>query len=99
MHDLKCGQTDCEHNLGYCCCANAIAVTDDAVCATYCRCSGDKLIEAAHDYPNPKNNVDTNVACNAECIFNKSTRCIANGITVAISEDGKNAECLTFVKS
>lgn len=97
MHDLKCGQKNCVHNKGYCCCANAIAVDDEANCASYCKCSDD-LTEAACDYPQPKNNVDTEVSCNADCVFNRSTKCIANGITVSTCEDGCAAECLTFVK-
>lgn len=97
MHDLKCGQKDCIYNEGYCCCAKSIAVTEDALCATYQKRSDN--IEAAAEYPNPKNNVDTRVACNAPCIFNKSTCCVANGITVSTAEDCICAECLTFVKS
>lgn len=100
MHDLKCGQKDCVHNHGYCCCADSVAITQDTDCSTYNCCCGDKLTEAAKDYPQPKNNVDTDVYCNAPCVFNKSTKCVANGITVSTCDTstGCSAQCLTFVK-
>ena len=54
--------------------------------------------EAAGDFKKVNYSVDTIVSCTADCIFNKENTCRANGITV-MSEGGKPAGCLTFIKS
>lgn len=97
MYDLKCGQKDCKHNYGYCCCAKDIAVSQGTCCTTYEKAEGDADTEAAAEFSKPNNSVDTCVACNADCLFNRSCKCIANGITVSTAENGV-AECLTFIK-
>lgn len=97
MYDLKCGQKDCRYNHGYCCCAKDIAVSQGTRCTTYEKGEKDVKTEAAAEFSKPDNSVDTAVACNAPCLFNHSTKCIANGITVSTSENGC-AECLTFIK-
>lgn len=100
MYDLKCGQKDCKHNHGYCCCAKDISVSSGTSCTTYERCDCSTRAhntEAAAEFSKPDHSVDTAVACTAPCLFNRSTRCIANGITVSTANDG-SAECLTFIK-
>ena len=97
MYDLKCGQKDCRYNHGYCCCAKDIAVSQGTDCTTYSKRDADYSTEAAAEFTKPDNSVDTAVCCNAPCLFNHSTRCIANGITVSTADDG-SAECLTFIK-
>lgn len=100
MYDLKCGQKDCKFNHGYCCCAKGIAVSYDTDCTTYERRErqgGDVNTESAAEFTKPDYSVDTCVSCNAPCLFNHSTKCIANGITVSTAEGGA-AECLTFIK-
>ncbi len=97
MYDLKCGQKDCKYNHGYCCCAKNIDVSQGTCCTTYEQSSRDVNTEAAEDFAKPDNSVDTAVSCNAPCLFNHSTKCIANGITVSTADDG-TAECLTFIK-
>ena len=97
MYDLKCGQKDCRYNHGYCCCAKDIAVSQGTDCTTYTKRETDLKTEAAAEFTKPDNSVDTAVSCNAPCLFNHSTKCIANGITVSTAEDGC-AECLTFIK-
>ncbi len=99
MYDLKCGQKDCKYNHGYCCCAKDIAVSDGTECTTYQKCDNCKKpdTEAAAEFSKPDFSVDTAVTCNAPCLFNRSTKCIANGITVSTADDGC-AECLTFIK-
>ncbi len=97
MYDLKCGQKDCRYNHGYCCCARDIAVSQGTLCTTYEKSANDRKTEAAAEFMKPDNSVDTAVTCNAPCLFNHSTKCIANGITVSTA-DGGCAECLTFIK-
>ncbi len=97
MYDLKCGQKDCRYNHGYCCCAKDIAVSQETDCKTYTKRETDLNTEASAEFTKPDNSVDTSVSCNAPCLFNHSTKCIANGITVSTAENGC-AECLTFIK-
>ncbi len=99
MYDLKCGQKNCKHNHGYCCCAKDIAVSGGTRCTTYEECENcnDYKTEAAADFSKPDFSIDTCVACNAPCLFNRAAKCIANGITVSTADDG-TAECLTFIK-
>ncbi|MCH5162420.1 MAG: DUF1540 domain-containing protein [Clostridiales bacterium] len=97
MYDLKCGQRDCRYNHGYSCCASDVAVSQGTACTTYQKSSSDLKTEAAAEFARPDNSVDTAVSCNAPCLFNHSTKCIANGITVSTA-DGGMAECLTFIK-
>lgn len=98
MYDLKCGQKDCKYNHGYCCCAKSIDVSHGTHCNTYCaKTDGNINTEAAADFTKPDFSVDTAVKCDAPCLFNRSSKCIANGITVSTADDGC-AECLTFIK-
>ncbi len=97
MYDLKCGQKNCKYNHGYSCCAKDIAVSQGTCCTTYRKKDGDVNTEASAEFGKPDNSVDTAVSCNAPCLFNHSTKCIANGITVSTADDG-TAECLTFIK-
>lgn len=99
MYDLKCGQKNCKYNHGYCCCAKDIAVSSGTCCTTYQKTDvrADVKTESAAEFCKPDLSVDTAVSCNAPCLFNRSTKCIANGITVSTANDG-SAECLTFIK-
>lgn len=99
MKDLKCGLTACKHNKGYCCSARSIDVDKHADCLTYTPVEKTRsTFEAAGDFVKANYNVDTQVGCTANCIFNKDNVCKANGITV-MSEDGKPAGCLTYIKA
>ena len=99
MYDLKCGQKDCKYNHGYCCCAKDIAVSSGTACTTYEPVEKKQNVntESAAEFSKPDHSVDTGVSCNAPCLFNRSAKCIANGITVSTADDG-TAECLTFIK-
>ncbi len=99
MYDLKCGQKDCKYNHGYCCCAKDIAVSSGTSCTTYEPVVKQQNVdtESAAEFSKPDHSVDTDVCCNAPCLFNRSAKCIANGITVSTADDG-TAECLTFIK-
>ena len=97
MYDLKCGQKDCRHNHGYCCCAKNICVSQGTECTTYEQSQSDNKTESSAEFNKPDKSVDTSVDCTAPCLFNRSNKCVANGITVSTADDGC-AECLTFIK-
>ena len=101
MKDLKCGLTDCEYNTAYACCAKQIEVTDCADCKTFKKDpqKAGKLFEMGEDFASSGNyEVDTQVYCKANCIFNKENKCCANGITV-LDDLNTSAVCATFMKA
>lgn len=99
MKDLKCGLTDCRHNKGYSCVSREICVDHDTDCKTFSKNPKprDVMFEAAGEFTKPNYSVDTRVSCSADCVFNKSDICVANGITV-MSDRDSGASCLTFMK-
>ncbi|MCL2598297.1 MAG: DUF1540 domain-containing protein [Firmicutes bacterium] len=101
MKDLKCGLRDCQFNKGYCCVSKKIGVDNSTDCTTY-KPNEDKrrqMFEGGEDFVPANYSVDTAVECTAhDCIFNKSTKCIANGITVMSSTSDKAAMCMTYIK-
>lgn len=98
MKDLKCGLRGCKYNRGYCCCSKEIKVDSLTDCTTYAPVPGksDRSFEAGADFVKADYSVDTDVACNAECVFNREGKCVSNGITVMHDAD-KPASCLTFM--
>lgn len=100
MRDLKCGKIDCKYNKGYSCCSKQIAVDNHTDCVTYSMDETKKrsLFEAGNEFVQARFDVDTKVSCSAPCIFNKDSKCTANGITV-MGENRRDAVCLTFVKN
>ena len=100
MKDLKCGLKECRYNKGYCCCSKNVAIDSRTDCATYSPDEDKRraTFEAASDFIPANYSVDTAVACAAACIYNKSGKCSAHGITV-MSSDRERAACLSFVKS
>ena len=99
MKDLKCGLRACVHNRAYCCRAKDISVDEHADCTDYQPDESKRrsLFEAGDDFVTRDYSVDTFVKCKARCVFNKSDRCYANGITVMNDKSGE-AMCLTFIK-
>ena len=99
MKDLKCGLTACKHNEGYCCCAKEIEVDKGTDCTPSCPDENKhvSMFEAAGDFAKADYSVDTRVSCEADCVFNKSGKCVSNGITV-MNEGSQNAVCLTYIK-
>ena len=100
MKDLKCGLRLCKYNKGYSCVANAIEIANNTDCLTYEK--SDKknkdMFENASEFVPANYNVDTEVSCGADCLFNKDKKCMANGITIMNSEGIGDANCLTYVK-
>jgi len=99
MKDLKCAIAECEHNQAYCCCAKSIDVSDGAGCKTYSPNLNKRknLFEVGEDFAKRNYDVDTAVACKADCLFNKENVCCANGITV-LGDLAHDAVCATFMK-
>ena len=99
MKDIKCGLKTCKHNKGYCCCARQIDVTGGACCQTFAPDANKNksLFEAGSDFVKANYSTDTKVGCNAPCVFNKDSKCVANGITV-MTDESSSPSCLTFLK-
>jgi len=98
MKDLKCALSECEYNQAYCCCAKSIDVSSDTGCNTFVQSTKRKnLFEMGDDFAKRNYEVDTNVKCKANCIFNKEDICNANGITV-LGDLTHEAVCATFMQ-
>lgn len=106
MKDLKCALKECKFNKGFSCVAEQISVDGSAHCISYEVSQeklSDKMFEIGSDSCKPNYSVDTHIGCTAnECLFNKSEKCHANGITVLGDSDfdtkQKCADCATFTK-
>lgn len=102
MKDLKCSLKDCKFNQGFSCIAKDINVTDGAECSSYIVSKekvANRMFEIGSEVGAPDYTVDTLIECRADnCLFNKNSKCVANGITVlGNTDDGKNcADCATF---
>lgn len=104
--DLRCTKTDCEHNHKFACMAKNIDVAKNTECKTYKKDNAKEtkdlqdisrdMFEIAPDVAHYKHNDKMCVDCSAKCVFNKSGKCNANGITVLEEKD--NASCGTFIK-
>lgn len=99
MKDLKCGTRQCHYNKGYCCCSKCICVSENGECKTF---ENDEnkhksMFETSNEFTKANYSVDTDVSCSADCVFNKSGKCFASGITV-MREPDSPASCLTFIK-
>lgn len=99
MKDLKCGLTNCKFNRGYCCCSREISVNSNTDCKTFTPQQSQRTesTEMSSEFVKADYSVDTEVSCNADCLFNREGHCVANGITVT-NDHGTGASCLTFVK-
>ena len=103
--DLRCRKTNCKFNQNLTCTARDVKISDKTVCMDYKyeKGKGDddfsKMIFTKEtpkiaDYKHLK---DTCLKCDAKCLFNRDTRCIANGITVNMSAND-TPKCMTFMK-
>lgn len=102
--DLKCRKLNCKFNKRYACEAEGIKVTKDYRCSTYDRAEeinekqqqdvSKTMFEAAPELHPYRHNLDVNIRCDAHCLFNQKTDCVANGICVNVCED--EATCITF---
>ena len=80
MVDLKCQREDCKFNKNCNCIAKGIDVTKKTQCSTYVPSQTKK--HELDKIPQALIRHNTNVRCEAPCIFESNQNCIANGITV-----------------
>lgn len=93
MFDLKCKRKNCLYNK-YCnCTAHRIEVAKSTKCTTYEDCGYEK--QEHDEIPQPPSRKNTNVGCQANCIFNDNHVCKANGISVITNDF--SPECCTFM--
>lgn len=106
--DIRCRKTTCKYNKTHTCMAKGILVESDAKCDTY-EVDSQKEIEEnnkdndmsrtlfegkiKHAPHRARKNIV--IKCNADCLFNKEGKCMANGITV---NDLKSPYCISFFK-
>ncbi len=104
--DLKCKKLNCKNNDRYSCMKDCIRVGSDSSCNSFevaedvaernKKDASRDMFETAPDY-HPfrlKRNVD--IECGADCLFNTSGKCKANGISVCSCSN--DAICTTFIK-
>ena len=103
MKELRCGRRDCNFNRGYECRAQSISVDEAADCNTYDPDgrpvkNDNVMYEAGMDNYFADKLPHTSVDCMAhKCLFNRSEKCIANGISVV--SEAKEAKCSSYIKS
>jgi hypothetical protein len=107
--EIRCKKENCEHNTGCSCKASKVAVDKGHRCDSF---NGDPLKDTliageGHIFEVAEEKVKAHLksvplSCTARtCLFNKETKCTANGITV-IDESKKEsvsrdcADCATF---
>ena len=108
--EIRCKKGDCEHNTGVSCRAKAIKIEKGtAACGTYTHNEDKKniaikdgnLFNAAERMP-ARNTHNVPLKCAAsKCLYNRTERCIANGILVIDNESSTceaDAACATFVE-
>ncbi len=102
--DLRCRKTNCEYNKDLTCTALKINITNKLVCKSYKKGKEDKIKDFSSKifsdsppkiapYRHIKN---SNLVCNAKCLFNVNGECISNGITVNSSLSNE-PKCITYM--
>ncbi|MCL2570152.1 MAG: DUF1540 domain-containing protein [Firmicutes bacterium] len=102
--EIRCKKTDCAYNTGASCSAESIMVGGYADCETYSPdelkksliIKNGNLFEISEELV-AKNTRNVPLSCRAKhCLFNRQSKCYANGITVIDDED--DAGCATFIE-
>lgn len=105
--EIRCKKGDCKHNTGCSCCAGTVEIERVVTCGSYVKddikealmIENGNIFEVAEELVS-KNIKDVPLACRARnCLYNKSDKCSANGITVIDGEvaNHEEAECATFI--
>lgn len=94
MFDLKCKRQNCVYNSNCNCTAKNVKVGADTDCETYVQ-DKNKKAEEIDEIQQVAYRKNINVACDANCLFNKKHICKANGISVMTNDD--SPECCTFM--
>ena len=100
--DINCRKLNCKYNNKCVCMAKGVGIACSTVCDTY----EEDTEKEVHDitktmfqktpkYENFRHIKKANIECCAPCIFNKSGKCVANGIIVLTGE--KNPICGTYL--
>ena len=95
MVDLKCEKTNCIHNKNCNCSAKLISVDKQTYCNSYREAHNKNTSEMANEIAQPLVRNNTDVNCDAKCVFNDSGICKANGISVTTTNF--DPECSTFL--
>ncbi len=95
MVDLKCKCGKCEFNKNCNCNAKHIVISRTSNCVTYTPAKDESKAEFSDEIAQPLVRPSVEVLCEAKCLFNKSGKCLANGISV-LKEDN-SAECGTYL--
>ena len=108
--EIRCKKGDCKHNTGCSCRAKGVEITRGTVsCNSYVKddLKENLIIRNGNifdivDELVPANTHNVPLQCRQRnCLYNKSEKCCANGITVIEGEtpDGEeDAECATFIE-
>ena len=95
MFDIKCKKIDCEFNKDCNCDAKNLEVSKSTECKTFKpNTPGEISHESKIGQPAFRKNII--VECKANCLFNKQSQCIANGICVQTCKNKDYPNCLTF---
>lgn len=100
MKELRCTTANCEHNKCEHCFANTIEISEKGVCKTKSKRDGGALSQLFENYEAGSsfdfNDVQTEVTCNADCIYNNNSECTREHLLV---EDGIiRTKCANRVK-
>ncbi len=101
--DIRCRQTKCKFNNGQACVLKELVIKDGTGCANFeddpnkkGELASKTMFENKPEFAPFHHCKEMNINCEADCLFNKKGKCIANGITVL--RDDACANCGTFFK-
>lgn len=97
MYDLKCKRMDCEYNKNCNCTVDDLKIASDTSCNSYQKSNEAEVGEVERVIEQPAIRKDTDVACKADCLFNKDYSCEANGITVQTCDNKYCPNCCTYM--
>ena len=102
--DLKCKKMNCIHNDGCACMSKCIKVNKKCECSTFephntndpkqHQDISKNMFEVAPELHPFRHNKKVKIECSANCLFNNSGNCVANGISVSNKE---SATCITNI--
>jgi len=99
--DVKCRKTSCIYNDNFNCTAKKVNIDEKSNCDTFCKGGkgedkSKEMFEVAPEYANSQHIRNKDLCCKCDyCLFNKESKCQANGITVI--DEGKSGACATFI--
>lgn len=89
MKELRCTTANCEHNKCEKCFADSIQISEKGICKSKIKRDGGALSQLFENYEAGSSfemdEVDTEVSCNADCIYNCNSECTREHLHV---EDG-----------